>query len=210
MYLLLIPCVALFVWNKRNRGGDALQTVTFKTICTTSIILTALAGLSSTSACSWGALFASGLVLGLVGDIVICRSDGFLAGMTWFALGHLCYIAALLQLTKRPLWAIPIFAILYGVVLWMTVRLKPQIGTLFIPVLVYTAVITSMVSLAATAALSINRGAVLLLAAILFATSDILLAVGKFVRASGMAQDLFGQYCYFFGQSLFAVSIYFL
>ncbi len=221
LYLFLIPGVPLFVWNKHKKSDEALVTVLWKGSCTTAIVLAALAGLAGTQVPPWQALLVSGLVFGLVGDIVICRSDGFAAGMVLFALGHLCYITGFLLLGVSPLRALPVFAIVYAVALIAACRLRPRLGGLFFPVLAYAAVITAMLSLAAAAAFSFERGWVMLLAAALFLVSDFLLITGKKDGSSqrdlllltgkgheSLWRDLFGQYCYFFGQSLFAMSLY--
>ncbi len=221
LYLFLIPGVPLFVWNKRKKSDEALVTVLWKASCTTAIVLAALAGLAGTQVPPWQALLVCGLVFGLVGDIVICRSDGFAAGMVLFALGHLCYIAGFLLLGASPLRALPVFAVVYAAALIAACRLRPRLGGLFFPVLAYAAVIAAMLSLAAAAAFSFERGGVMLLAAALFLVSDLLLITGKKDGSSqrdlllltgkgheSLWRDLFGQYCYFFGQSLFAMSLY--
>lgn len=202
--LLLIPGVYCFVRCKRSGGGDALSTVIFKGGCTTLVLLNALAALPGADA--WGVLIAAGLLFGLLGDVLLCREDGFLAGMACFAIGHLCYIAALLRLTARPLLALPVFAVLFGAVLFTALRLKSRLGSFFLPLLAYAVIISAMAALAASA-LSIERGWLLLCAAALFALSDILLAASKFYRPAGMGSDLFRQYCYFGGQALFALCI---
>lgn len=208
LYLFLIPSVPLFVWNKHKKGGDALPTVLWKASCITAIILAALVGLANTQVSPWETLLTCGLVFGLVGDIVICRSDGFISGMVLFALGHLCYITGFLLLGAQPLCALAVFAVIYTVVLFVAFKVRSKLGSLFFPVLVYAAVITAMLSLAAAAAFSFRRGWVLLLAAVLFVVSDLMLITGKTSNNEALARDVFGQYCYFFGQSLFAISLY--
>ncbi len=223
LYLFLIPGVPLFVWNKHKKSDEALATVLWKASCTTAIVLAALAGLVGTQVPPWEALLVCGLVFGLVGDIIICRSDGFTAGMALFALGHLCYITGFLLLGTSPLRALPVFAVVYAVAIIFALKLRPRLGGLFFPVLAYGAVITAMLSLAAATAFSFGRGWVLLLAAVLFVVSDLLLITGKrnetespqrdllLITGKGhesLLRDLFGQYCYFFGQSLFAISLY--
>jgi len=220
LYLFLIPGVLLFVWNKHKKSNEALPTVLWKASCTTAIILAALAGLAGTQVPLWEVLFVCGLVFGLVGDIVICRSDGFVAGMALFALGHLCYITGFLLLGASPLRALPVFVVVYSVALIAAFKLRPKLGGLFLPVLAYGAVITAMLSLAAATAFSFERGWVMLLGAALFVTSDLLLITGKKNGAlrgelllltgkgnKSFQRDLFGQYCYFFGQSLLAVGL---
>jgi len=198
----------MFVWNKHHKSGNALETVLWKSSCTTAILLMALVGLVDAHADLWRVLLISGLLFGLVGDIVICRPDGFAAGMISFALGHLCYIAGLLSLGTPPLQALPVFAAVYAVLLFIAFRMREGLGTLFLPTLVYAAVLTAMLALTAAAALSFKEGWVLLMGGALFFVSDLLLITGIVTKNKSLPRDVVSQYCYFFGQSLFAVSVY--
>ncbi len=206
-YVLLLPGVAAFVWCKRNKGGSASITVSVKAACTTIIVLAAINGLDGGP--SYLTLIAAGIVLGLVGDVTICAKDGFLFGMIWFALGHIAYIASLVQITAHPLWAVPVFVALYGAVFAVVFGLRKKAGNLFVPVLVYAAVIAAMVSLAASS-VTTHGGPLLLAAAALFALSDSLLGVGKIVKELNLGQELLCEYSYFIAQSLFSFSIYIL
>lgn len=207
MYALMLPGVAAFVWCKNHKGGDASITVSVKAACTTIIVLDALNGLDGGPA--YRKLIVAGIVLGLVGDVTICAKDGFVFGMIWFALGHLAYIAALLQITEHPFWAIPVFIVLYGLVLVVALRLREKAGKLFVPILVYAAVIATMFSLAASS-VTTSCGPLLLIAALLFTESDSMLAFGKVVKELNTTQELVCEYCYFIAQSLFAISVYLL
>lgn len=212
MYLLLIPAVAVFIHNKHKFGADMPRTVAIKAACTTIIAVTAVWGTAAAPA-EWRTyvtFITVGLILGLIGDIVICQkgTGGFLSGMIYFALGHVCYIVGFLQISKYAKWSIPIFAILYLSIVLIVRKLDIHPGKLTVPAAVYCAIIIFMVSLAATAAFSLSKGFIVLTGAILFAISDGILAYGTFGKKHTAKVDTFGLYCYFTGQSLFAVTIY--
>lgn len=235
MYVLLLPCVIVYVRTKHKLGGSVPLTVALKAACTTIIVLTAAAGLPEVQPPLqlYAVLTAAGLVLGLAGDIVICQQEpgGFLSGMIYFALGHLSYIGAFLQVSIHAIWAVPGFLVVYGVFLAVVLRLSKQFASMLIPTAIYGAVISAMLSLSATVPFSIPRGTLLLAAAVLFAASDGLLAYNTFHTARTTNETSFLRHCcvayhrlssvnrpldwislccYFAGQSLFAASIYVL
>lgn len=206
MYLLLIPEVALFIHTRHN--GMKVLPVVLKALCTATILLTGLIWTFGPpeNANIYGVLISAGLFLGLMADVAICIN--FLSGMLFFALGHLCYIAAILRVSSHAQLAVPIFAVIYlaVIVLFRGSGLSP--GKLLIPVAVYSVIITVMLSLAATVPFSAPvSGSVLLSGASLFTVSDAMLACITFGRPDKKL-DTICLYCYFIGQSLFAVSIF--
>ena len=239
MYVLLIPCTVVYIHAKHYRGGSVPLTVSLKAACTTIIVLAAVVGLAAPRAPMriYAILMAGGLVFGLVGDVVIClpkpsgstESDGFIFGMIYFALGHLCYIGAFLRISTHPLWALPVFLVIYGMFLAVITRQAKKFSNMLIPTAIYGAIITTMLSLSVTAPFSISGGYILPVAAVLFVVSDGLLAYNTFVGANDTNKTSFLRHCsavlqqmrntsrpldwislccYFAGQSLFAVSIF--
>ena len=231
LYILLLPCVALFLHYKYKVAADTAA-VAWKAACTTLIVLYAIFGTAyvQEDLRVYAVLVSFGLTLGLVGDVVICQktpasflaemvlhprdsgtvSGGFLAGMLYFALGHLCYIAAFWRVSRHLGWAVPIFVVIYLAMVVVAYVLKLQGNSMLLPVALYCAVITAMVSLAVTTVFSTSGGWMLLVGAVLFAVSDGILAYGVFKGDKVQWIGSFGLYCYFIGQSLFAVSIFFL
>lgn len=233
MYVLLIPCTVVYIHTKHRLGESTPLTVGLKAACTTIIVLAAVVGLAETRAPMhiYAILVAGGLVFGLVGDVVICQSEpgGFLSGMIYFALGHLCYIGAFLRTSIHPLWALPVFLVIYGFFLAAVTRLAAKFANMLIPTAIYGAIIITMLSLSATVPFSIHRGYILSAAAALFAVSDGLLAYNTFIGVNNTSETSFLRYCcvafhqmhntsrpldwvclccYFAGQSLFAASIF--
>lgn len=214
MYVLLIPCAILFIHTKHKIKGSAPLTVALKAASTTIIVLAAIVGVAwiREPMQIYAILVAGGLVLGLVGDIVICQPEpgGFLSGMIYFALGHLCYIGAFLRISTHILWAVPAFLVIYGIFLTVLIRLAKKIGNLLVPTAIYGAIIATMVSMSVTIPFSVPQGYILLAAALLFAVSDGLLAYNTFIKiqTTNHTLDWISLCCYFAGQSLFAVSIF--
>ena len=235
-YLLLLPCVGLFIHSKQTAGGTAPLTIDLKAGSTVLITLAALILCASApeALSLYGIFITAGLVLGLVGDIVICQptTGGFLSGMVFFALGHLSYIFAFAGQSIHRLWAVPVFVVIYLPFLLLLVTLSretPALRNMVAPVAVYGALIITMLSLAVTLAFSAPRGLIIPVGAVLFAVSDSLLAYQTFQKKpaencitflqhccntyhapANKALEAFGLSCYFIGQSFFAISIYLL
>jgi len=224
MYVLLVPCAALFIYVKHRAEEKPTVTATiFKGVSTLIILCAALIGTLSTFGQSsvFSVLIIAGLAMGLAGDVAISLSKqdklGLAAGMFFFGLGHLCYIAALIIVSRLVLASVLIFVTLYAIVFVVLLRNRANLKKLFVPVLVYSAVITYMLSLSVTVPFSVfPSGLILLVAGILFVLSDVLLAKNNF-PASGTfvpnpstgRREVILLICYFLAQSLFAVSVYY-
>lgn len=135
----------------------------------------------------------TGLIFAMMGDIFLLfdtNTSYFMAGLTSFLIGHLCYISAFYldfrsapELDKRGAR----IAIITGVVLsyasyfW----LRPTLGPLRLPVLVYIFVITLMMMMAAFRNKRVNSLSfnLILTGAFCFMASDALLAGSRFGHA---------------------------
>ncbi|MBI2070640.1 MAG: lysoplasmalogenase [Elusimicrobia bacterium] len=95
-------------------------------------------------------MIAAGLLFSLGGDIALLsdKDKPFLIGLSLFLLAHLCYIVAFLGQARWASFMMPgslflgLTALLFVRILW------PGLGGLKIPVVVYAAAITTMVTLA--------------------------------------------------------------
>jgi len=145
-------------------------------------------------------LVVAGLVLSLVADVVIEKS--FLAGLAVFLLAHVAYVAAFLARdgAPRPLLLLP-FAAWGALMLW---RLWPGLGDLRLPVIVYSAVICTMMWRAAAASAGAAEW-ITLAGAVVFAASDSLLALDKFQKPIPHASVAI-MALYWAGQLLIALS----
>lgn len=146
----------------------------------------------------------AGLVLSLMGDLLLeIGPEQFLPGLFAFLLAHVAYAAAYLSVTRIPsiLRGLPflLLAVGAGVFLW------PGLGGLAWPVMAYIAVICTMtwrsVAMLGARGLDPRDQWAALAGALMFAASDLLLAIRLFVQpvpGSGYAVMLLywaGQLC---------------
>jgi uncharacterized membrane protein YhhN len=192
------------------RRGDRPGVYLFKPL-TTFIILLGAAWLIQPSPPFYRALVVAGLACSLAGDILLMLpADRFLAGLVAFLFAHLAYLVAFsygTPVTARQLvWLLP-FAAFAAVVLadrWSAA------GKLKIPMVIYAAVICTMVWRAAMRgqAVVIPRQTFLfaLFGACLFLVSDAIVLLRRFGRPFPAAQTL-ELATYWAAQSLIALSV---
>jgi uncharacterized membrane protein YhhN len=144
-------------------------------------------------------LILSALFFSFAGDVALeltVYSDmAFIAGLGCFLLAHLFYIALFLRTPgenfikgKNMLFVVPVIA--YGIVLVLI--LSKHLGTMFVPVLLYTAVILMMVTAAINRKFKVGTASYIVVfsGAVLFVISDSLIALDRFVcnfRFAGIA-----------------------
>jgi len=136
-------------------------------------------------------LLVGALLFSALGDVLLLDKARFAAGLTAFLVGHLIYIAAfstqieaapqLMRLAPLVAWG--------GIAFWF---LRPGLGALATPVLVYISVLMVMIWTAAEfAALSGAHHARLAAAgALVFGISDTALATARFRRPFAAAEPV--------------------
>lgn len=142
-------------------------------------------------------LLLAGLFFSWIGDVLLMLEDRhplfFIFGLVSFLTTHIFYIVYFLRirsanaslLKKQPLYIALVLA--YGISLvW---QLYPYLGDLKIPVMVYAAVICTMLLCSIHIFPKVNRTAALYywLGATSFVVSDSLLAINKFYQAFAYA-----------------------
>jgi uncharacterized membrane protein YhhN len=153
-----------------------------------------------------------GLVLCLGGDIFLAlpQKPMFLVGLISFLLGHVLYVFGFLSLVPLNAWVrggtLMIACISTAVFIW----LKPHLGSMLGPVIVYLLVISLMLSGALAVFNSDGiaaRGRLLVAAgAALFYLSDLFVARNRFVKKKYINR-LVGLPLYYAGQYLLALSV---
>jgi len=131
-----------------------------------------------------GPVFAAALGFSAAGDVLLIKPHRFLAGLLAFLVAHLFYVAAFYDLLHQfDLWPryvtmLPLTA-WGGVLFWL---LRPRLGRLAMPVLVYISIVTLMVWLALELHFFLHSVGSFLLAAgaLAFALSDTVLALNRF------------------------------
>jgi len=213
LFFILIPHYLHFKQVKHKRTA-----ITIKGLCTMIPILFCMAAvirLKETPSLNISTVrllpdascwLLAGLLLGLVGDIVLCIH--FVGGMGAFLLGHICYMIAFCKLANFQLWSIGLFIILLLLALVYFRSLIPKMGKNKIPFLIYGTIILVMVSIALLLPFSIGYLGILpAVGAFLFVLSDLLLARNILVRVTALS-DAVSLYCYYAGQLIFAMSVY--
>lgn len=150
---------------------------------------------------------AWGLLAGAVGDVCLALPNAFLPGMIAFAIGHGLYVAAFLQWSRTPAFALLAPVTLFaGTGLWL---MLPGAGALTVPLMAYVIVIGAMIWRAAACALDAQDGRLMrwgpLAGAVLFGFSDTLIGIHRFhqpLPAAAFAIIL----TYWAGQALFAAT----
>jgi len=153
----------------------------------------------------------AGLVFCLGGDVFLAlpQKPMFLVGLISFLLGHLLYVGGFLSLVPISAWfqvsTLVVVLVSTAVFVW----LKPHLGTMLGPVIVYIGVISLMLigALAVFNSASVAyRGRWLILTgALLFYLSDLFVARNRFVRKE-YVNRLIGLPLYYTGQYLLALS----
>jgi len=150
-------------------------------------------------------LIFAGLIFSLMGDVFLEFDSLFFQGMLAFFTTHLLYSIAFFKLFGASAWWI--FVLIYAVVLFQYVFLKNHLGKMKVPVLLYTVMIATMLSLSfAVLKHEIYYARTLIpIGAILFAFSDSYLAWDKFVKKLPL-RNLMVLSTYFLGQLFIALS----
>ncbi len=207
---VLIPVLALASAGLAIRSdlrGRRTLTLVCRPLAMILIIATACSETRPVST-DYQGFIAAGLVLSLAGDVfMMLPRKRFAAGLASFLAAHVAYIFAFRPLPGSP---VPAGTILPFVILALLVFrvLSPSLGKMRFPVLVYVAAISVMAAFAAGRFINLGgRGPLLALAgALLFMTSDGILAFNRFVRKIDRAQ-LFILGLYYPAQLLIALSV---
>jgi uncharacterized membrane protein YhhN len=154
----------------------------------------------------------AGLILCLGGDVLLIfpQKKAFLIGLISFLLGHVCYVFAFFHVSQVStlVWLIAVISSAFSV--FVFIWLKPHLGSMMIPVIVYITVITGMVIAAGSVlldtSLPCNARLIVFIGALLFYFSDIFVARNRFLEKA-FINRLFGLPLYYSGQFLLAFSV---
>ncbi len=155
----------------------------------------------------YGQLLLTALCFCWGGDVLLIlrRKGAFTAGLVSFLLGHALYLAAFCLVGVSPGAAVVAALVLVPLSLGVHRWLRPHLGSLHLPVVLYLVVITAMV-VAAAASANHGEGALRLAGALAFYASDLAVARDRFVH-KGVANRLWGLPLYYGGQVLLALSV---
>lgn len=180
----------------------------WKPAATALVIAMCLLAFLGRNAPVYTGLIALGLVFCFAGDVYLIDGDRpeiFARGLASFLLGHIVFIGALTQIQSLRGMALNlereliVGAVLALIVLLLYVYMRPRLGGMRGPVLIYMVVIALMAHRAVVAvdlaSAFPSQAALAAVGAILFLVSDMMLALNRFVfpssspGASGDRQD---------------------
>lgn len=203
-WCVMAALVAALLWVDAT-GRNRLEWL-IKPAAAATFVFTGLA--SGALASGFGKVMLAGLVLAAAGDVLLIPKSkrSFLFGLVAFLLGHVAYAVACV-VRGVDLRATCVAAVVMGFVAVPILRwLWPHVeAPMRVPVAAYVTVITSMVALAAGAAVA-SGAWMLLLGAVGFYLSDISVARNRFV-SRGFANRAWGLPLYFFSQLILATTV---
>jgi uncharacterized membrane protein YhhN len=222
--VLLVTVGALILVDERapHNGPRNLRWVAvWKPLSTLLVILiAALAFTRPNVDATYSALVLAGLLLSLAGDVLLIfpSSRAFTFGLVAFLCAHLAYIAAFVHVqtayalgSNRPAEVISaaVLALVAGAVFGL---LRPTLGKMKAPVVLYMLVISVMVHRALATALVYPTASpfpmLIVAGALLFYASDAILAIDRFKLGGAMPRGhLLNLSTYYAGQLLIALSV---
>ncbi|WP_281630507.1 lysoplasmalogenase [Vibrio sp. St2] len=204
MWLLILALCAVHVWSI-ERGPRWL----FYATKTLPILLMAIVSISLFEVVGQYALWmAVGLLVSVVGDLLLMHpKDRFVQGLTVFLLVHFIYsFAFYTQLDGLINWWLPLLLLSIGIIVFLL--LLPTLGNMKLPVAFYSLGILGM----AWAAIEYWRvdhaqsAAFAVMGALIFITSDIVLAVDRFRSSSAFSRHVI-MITYYTAQLLLTLSV---
>lgn len=212
LYVLPLLVVAVVVLIAAEFSGKKRVIYVVKPLCTLLVILMALLSYRDPA---HNADYSAGVLMGLVfslgGDLALMfqeRRKFFMLGLVFFLLAHIVYALVFGLLGRSSAWDIISAAalLLAGIGFYRLIR--PNLGKMRVPVIVYMVVISWMVNRAISTLASplFSRGQAWMVAigAVLFYVSDVILAAARFWKP--WRYHRLSLAFYYAGQMLFALA----
>ena len=206
-FLLLTVPLLVRAELRENQG----QIYVLKPLSTLLVIAVALLSLLTPAAQpSFTLWIASGLLLSLGGDVALMfkSSRAFLIGLVLFLLTHVIYSIAFTLPNGFHAADIITGVVLMGVGVTIYLYLRPGLGSMKLPVMLYVLITCLMVNRAISTffgdAFTATQAWLLSLGAVLFMLSDIVLAINRFRRP--IEAHRLSLFPYYLGQLLIALS----
>ena len=206
--IILLICL-LYSEKKENRTGLLIT----KTLLSSLFILTVLVQNHSIPGYFYSLLV--GLIFCLGGDIFLAlpQKRMFFLGLVSFLFGHIFYIFSFFYVAQASLWTWVGSLIVLVISGWVYFWLRPHLGSMNLPVLLYVIVITVMVSGACSVLGDSNLhrpGRIMVFSgALSFYFSDVFVARDRFLK-NEFLNRLIGLPMYYTGQFLLAFSVWLL
>lgn len=156
-------------------------------------------------------LILAGLCFSLGGDLALMFQENrraFTIGLTLFLTAHLMYVIAFCSVGSVSWLDAASFVVLAALGFGFYQMVKPNLGTMRLPVIIYIGVISVMVNRAvatlASAEFSVTQALLVIVGAVLFYISDLILAAARFWRP--WRYNRISLAFYYTGQLLIALS----
>jgi len=212
--LYLVPVLAAFVFCvlRAEFLKERRRIYFFKPAATLTVIAAALLSFLEPAQ---NPIYAIGVIVGLIfcfgGDVALMFQENrkaFVIGLALFLLGHITYAAVFALLGRFSAWDIVSTIALLAAGAGIYTLIKPNLGTLRAPVIIYIVVISVMVSRAisglASPVFTGGQAALVAIGAILFYISDAILATARFCKPWRYHRISLG--FYYSGQLLIALA----
>ena len=190
LYLAPLLALTVFLLVRAEILKIRRQIYVFKPISTLIVIAVALLSfLEPTRNLAYSVGVLVGLILSFGGDVALMFQEhrkAFMLGLVLFLLAHVAYTVVFVVLGRFSGWDTlsTLLLLLAGVSFYRLIR--PNLGTMRMPVLVYILVISAMVSRAASTlaspAFTGAQAMMVIVGAVLFYISDLILAAARFWR----------------------------
>lgn len=189
-----ITALAAIVFIYKCYTGTPMEKLIAKGIASTLFLVTAILALltptSGSNIPGYGSLLLLGLFFGFVGDVLLemqgVRPDKqksyFIAGLLSFLLGHIFYIILLAKFTSVGWLHFGATSAVFALIMIMKALTKSELGKMALPVMAYSLVISLMLgfAIAVSVLVSGQLSLIILVAAVMFFISDVLLAYINF------------------------------
>ena len=210
VFIIILGTLLLFGVLYYEKKKDRIPLLIMKSILSLLFVMTAL--LQAHPVPTYYHYLLVGLIFCLMGDVYLAlpQKKAFMAGLVAFLVGHVFYIFSFLSLTSIFHWISTGVFIILGVSAFVFFWLRPHLGSMLFPVLLYILVITVMASGAWTvfwkSSFPISGRTLILLGSLCFYFSDLFVARNKFIKEE-YRNRLLGLPLYYAGQFMLVFSI---
>lgn len=208
VFFIIVEFILLFTY--REIGGVALKGITSGGFVVIGAVNLIYAKISKSIGTAFPALIFAGLFSSMLGDVIL--NYNFMVGALIFALGHIFYLIAFCVRNKfENRDSIPSMILFIGAAALLT--LTPYFdfgGNLMLGVCIFYSLIISLMAGKAISAFLKDRSTinlVILIGAVLFSFSDVMLVFNVFGGAPRIA-DTLCLFSYWPGQTVIAFSVY--